>query len=77
MPSAAAAPAPTPAVADSPVSMQPMLLRPQPRLDAGVLLAIPAGATWQRLQRIHNDEGDWAFVQYDDRRGWLLESAGR
>ncbi|WP_157622695.1 outer membrane beta-barrel protein [Solimonas soli] len=69
-------PVPAPAASDTRAA-QPLPLKLQPRSDASTVVVLPAGAGYQSLQRIHNSEGDWSFVQYDGRRGWLHEDAAR
>ena len=74
-------------VAPAPVFMSPVAAQQQhalrasqqlemtirPRLGAALVVTIPSGAEYQRLEGVHNDEGSWGFVQYDRYRGWLFE----
>lgn len=47
----------------------------QPKLQGQVQSVLPAGAELQARNRLINAEGAWWFVQHENIRGWVPESA--
>lgn len=74
-PAPAAAPVPMTAVSGLSLLVVDASVRAQPRMQAQTEAVLPANQTVTARNRVSNAEGRWWFVQHENVRGWVPESA--
>lgn len=74
-PAPAATPVPMAAVSGLSLLVVDAAVRSQPRMQAQTETMLPANQTVTARNRVSNAEGRWWFVQHENIRGWVPESA--
>lgn len=74
-PAPAATPVPMAAVSGLSLLVVDAAVRAQPRMQAQTEAILPANQTVTARNRVSNAEGRWWFVQHENIRGWVPESA--